>query len=50
MPYTQKAHNFYALCSTPKGRSKARSKCPSIQEATKMMKEGVKGKQSKKMS
>jgi len=43
MPYTEKAHNFFALCSTPKGRAKARGKCPSLAAAKRMMGEGIKG-------
>jgi len=39
MPYTRKAHNFFALCATnPK---KAKHKCPSKKQAKKMMREGV---------
>ena len=42
MPYNQKTHNFMALCSTAKGRRKARKKCPSMPVAKRLMKEGVK--------
>lgn len=42
MPYSPKTHNFMALCSTLKGRSKARKKCPTVKVARKLMKEGIK--------
>lgn len=44
MPYTPKAHRFFALCSTAKGRKKARAKCPSLSAARRMMSHGVKRK------
>ena len=48
MPYTPKAHRFFALCSTPKGHAKAHAKCPSISAAKKMMSEGVKRSHGKR--
>lgn len=42
MPYSEKAHAFFALCSTPKGRAKARGKCPPMSDAKRMMGEGIK--------
>ena len=36
MPYTAAAKAFFGLCSSPKGRSKARSKCPPMDEARKL--------------
>ncbi len=44
IPYTESAHNFFALCSSSKGRKKAKKKCPSLTDAKRMMKEGVKKK------
>lgn len=48
MPYTAKAHRFFAMCASKKGRAKARSKCPSMSAAQKMMREGIKGKRKRK--
>lgn len=42
MPWTEKQNRWFRLCSTAKGRSKAVQKCPSIEQARKMAKEGVK--------
>lgn len=41
-PFSPAAHSFFALCTKRKGRKKARSKCPSLKDAKRMMKEGVK--------
>lgn len=40
MPYTAKAHRFFALCATHP--EKARGKCPERKQARAMMREGVK--------
>ena len=45
MPYSQKAHNFMALCCNTPGKAKGR--CPDRATACKMMKEGVKKKRRK---
>lgn len=39
MPYTPKAHRFFALCATHP--EKAKGKCPSRKQSKKMMREGV---------
>lgn len=46
MPYTPKASRFLALCAH--NPEKARSKCPSKEDATKMLKHGVKYSPSKR--
>lgn len=47
MPYTAKAHRFFALCATHP--EKARGKCPSRADAKKMMGEGVKRSRKKRI-
>jgi hypothetical protein len=42
MPWSAKQHSFFSMCANRKGRKKARSKCPSLKDAKRMMKEGVK--------
>lgn len=44
MPFSKAAHSFFSLCASRKGRRKARTKCPSLADARRMMKEGIKRK------
>lgn len=44
MPYTRKQKNFARLCSSRKGRKKARKKCPPVKVAKEMAKAPVKKK------
>lgn len=41
MPYTAKQKAFFGLCSSPRGRARARSKCPSIGDAKKLAHEAA---------
>lgn len=42
MPWTPAQHRLFSMCSTPAGRAKANTKCPSVSDSKRMMKEGIK--------
>lgn len=50
MPYTAKAKRFFGLCSSARGRRKARGKCPPMGEAKKLAHEAASMPTKKKKS